>query len=308
MSPRRSASSGASSGSESESSYKHEKKDKKDKKNKDGKKDKKDKKDSGEEGRDKKKDKKDKKDESEGEHDGDKKDKKKDKKGKDDGDDGKDKKEKKDKKSKDDDRKEDKKDKKDKKSDQGDKEKDQYPSVHPSVPPISGGLAAEYYERGPAIPAEGSASSASPAAPPSGFRLALDTASPFPEPRQAGQAPAYDADGVSPIFIGSAILGNAVLPCKVGPHLSPPVSVAYGGGEHGHQGRYDLLPFLPETMEFVPTSHGAVPPGRRPIEGGYEDQGAKLYHAIGVVNGVRVPGKAGAHLYVPTFFIAYCSL
>ena len=36
--------------------------------------------------------------------------------------------------------------------------------------------------------------------------------------------------------------------------------------------------------------------GRRPVEGGYEEDGAKLYHAIAVVHGVRVPGKAGPHL------------
>ncbi|KAF8896366.1 hypothetical protein BD779DRAFT_1668169 [Infundibulicybe gibba] len=49
-------------------------------------------------------------------------------------------------------------------------------------------------------------------------------------------------------------------------------------------------------MEFVPTSHGVIPPGRRPIEGGYEETGAKLYHGVGTVNGVKVPGKTGEHL------------
>ena len=72
--------------------------------------------------------------------------------------------------------------------------------------------------------------------------------------------------------------------------------MAYGGREVEHNGRYDLLPFDPNTMEWVPTSHGQVPPGRRPVEGGYEEDGAKLYHAIAVVHGVRVPGKAGPHL------------
>jgi hypothetical protein len=51
-------------------------------------------------------------------------------------------------------------------------------------------------------------------------------------------------------------------------------------------------------MEWVHTSHGRVPSGRRPVEGGYEESGQKLYHGLAVVNGVRVPGKAGEHLYV----------
>jgi len=49
-------------------------------------------------------------------------------------------------------------------------------------------------------------------------------------------------------------------------------------------------------MEFVRTSGGLVPHGRRPIEGGYEEYGGKLYHAIAVIEGVRVPGKTGEHL------------
>ena len=49
-------------------------------------------------------------------------------------------------------------------------------------------------------------------------------------------------------------------------------------------------------MEFVRTSRGLIPQGRRPVEGGYEENGAKLYHAVAMVNGVRVPGKTGAHL------------
>jgi hypothetical protein len=49
-------------------------------------------------------------------------------------------------------------------------------------------------------------------------------------------------------------------------------------------------------MEFVPTAYGKIPPGRRPIEGGYEEFGLKLYHAVASINGVRVPGKTGEHL------------
>ena len=132
--------------------------------------------------------------------------------------------------------------------------------------------------------------------PPSGFRVPLTTTAPFPDPGQAGQPPFCDADGVSPIFIGSALLNGSVHPCKIGPHLQPFALVPYGGAEYSHHGRFDLLPFRPDQMEFVHTSHGVIPTGRRPIEGGYEEDGSKLYHAVAVVNGVRAPGKTGEHL------------
>ncbi|KAI0309916.1 hypothetical protein OF83DRAFT_1166752 [Amylostereum chailletii] len=136
--------------------------------------------------------------------------------------------------------------------------------------------------------------------PPSGYRVPLTTAAPFPTTAQTRDAPFRDADG-SPVFLGSAIFPNAVHPCKIAPRLQPPCRVPYGGTEHGHEGRYDLLPFVPETMEWVRTGGGRVPKGRRPVEGGYEDHGAKLYHAVAEIGGVRVPGKTGEHL-VGLFF------
>ncbi|KAG5650403.1 hypothetical protein H0H81_012369 [Sphagnurus paluster] len=137
-----------------------------------------------------------------------------------------------------------------------------------------------------------------PEAPPSGFRVPLTTDDPFPENFTTGQPPCYDADGASPIFIGSAIFENSVHPCKIGPHLQPFVSVPYGGGEQGHHGRYDLLPFQPHTMEWVATSNGQLPPGRRLVEGGYEENGGKLYHGLAEVDGLKIPGKTGEHLSV----------
>jgi len=134
-----------------------------------------------------------------------------------------------------------------------------------------------------------------PRPPPSGERLALNTAGPFPTDR-IGQPVSYDLDGHSPIFVGSALLGSSIHPCKIAPRLSPPCRVPYGGGEHEHHGRYDLLPFQPQLMEWVSTSYGQIPQGRRPIEGGYEDHGAKLYHALASVSGIMVPGKTGSHL------------
>lgn len=133
--------------------------------------------------------------------------------------------------------------------------------------------------------------------PTSGFRIPLRTDSDFAPPDHTGPPVAYDVDN-SPVFVGSALFDTSVHPCKIGPHLQPHALVAYGGAEIGHKGRYDLLPFVPEQMEWVYTSYGQIPYGRRPIEGGYEKNGGKLYHALADVNGLRVPGKTGEHLYV----------
>ena len=132
--------------------------------------------------------------------------------------------------------------------------------------------------------------------PPSGFRLPLTTDQPIPQPDSTGRPCAFDADGRSPIFFGSALLATSVHPCKIAPALTTPCRVAYGGKEFEHHGRYDLLPFNSSTMELVPTSHGRIPPGRRPIDGGYEENGEKLYHALARIDGILVPGKTGTHL------------
>ncbi|KAF8992833.1 hypothetical protein BDQ17DRAFT_1392762 [Cyathus striatus] len=125
------------------------------------------------------------------------------------------------------------------------------------------------------------------APPPSGYRIPLTSDSSFPEPLRSGEPPCRDLNG-APVYIGSALFESSVHPCKIGPHLSPPASVPYGGAEHAHRGRYDLLPFVPEQMEFVRTSGGQIPQGRQ--------NGSKLYHAVAEINGVRVPGKTGEHL------------
>jgi hypothetical protein len=141
--------------------------------------------------------------------------------------------------------------------------------------------------------------------PASGDRFALTTTGPFPT-QQAGPHPCIDADG-SPVFIGSALFysntgpstggrPDSVHPCKIAPHLTPACRVPYGGGEHEHHGRYDLLPFVPQLMEWVLASRGQIPKNRRPIEGGVENHGAKLYHAVAKVGNIWVPGKTGAHL------------
>ena len=80
--------------------------------------------------------------------------------------------------------------------------------------------------------------------------------------------------------------------------MDPMLWVSYGDKEHPHRGSGYLLPFDPNTMEWVPASEGRIPNGRRPVDGGYETSigGPKLYHALAVVGGIRTPGKTGAHL------------
>lgn len=168
--------------------------------------------------------------------------------------------------------------------------------------PTPPGSASEKQDRGfhiPGFPHHDEKPSVPPPAysrpPPSGFRVPLTTNAVFPS-AQAGAPVAYDADGTSPVYIGSALLERSVHPCKIAPRLTPPCRVPYGGAEFEHHGRFDLLPFDPATMEWVPTSQGRIPQGRRPVEGGYEEHGGKLYHALATVQNVRVPGKTGEHL------------
>jgi hypothetical protein len=169
------------------------------------------------------------------------------------------------------------------------------------------------------------------APPPSGYRIPLAPGQPFPQGAVGGPPPFRDLDG-SPVYIGSALFNgpDSVHPCKIVPQFDPPARVPYAGTEHGaylgdrvcekafmiagteHRGRYDLLPFVPEQMEWVRTSGGRIPPGRRPVEvwiwivscyrlftvtqGGYEDNGGHLFHAYVNIHGVDVPGKTGEHL------------
>lgn len=83
--------------------------------------------------------------------------------------------------------------------------------------------------------------------------------------------------------------------------MFPACRVPYAGSEHEHHGRYDLLPITP-AMEWVITREGQLPPGRRLVEGGYEENGEKLYHAAAIISGVEVPGKTGHHLVCSGFF------
>jgi hypothetical protein len=135
-----------------------------------------------------------------------------------------------------------------------------------------------------------------PPPPESGFRIPLASDTQFPPSPQAREPVCTHTDGVSPVFVGSAVFNESVHPCKIIPSLPHRCRVPYGGEEIGFRGRCELLPITPE-MEWVPTREGKIPQGRRPVQGGHESNGEKLYHALGVVDtGLSVPGKTGEHL------------
>ncbi|KAJ7165496.1 hypothetical protein C8R43DRAFT_986572 [Mycena crocata] len=140
--------------------------------------------------------------------------------------------------------------------------------------------------------------------PSSGFRIKLSTDSPLPrqELERAGRAPFSDLDH-SPVYVGSAIIMHndgqtpkSVQPGKISPHLHPACMIPFGGREIGHHGRYDVLIMEDGAMEWVRTSHGRIPDGHTPVEGGYEENHDKLYHAAARVDNIMVPGKTGHHL------------
>ncbi|KAF8589845.1 hypothetical protein K439DRAFT_273506 [Ramaria rubella] len=136
-----------------------------------------------------------------------------------------------------------------------------------------------------------------PEPPAAGYRIALSTDRPFPAIDTLPPSSLHDLGGPQQvIYVGSAIFPSSIHPCKIAPSIDPPVRVPYGGVEHEHRGRFDILPIDDQRMEWVPTAHGKIPPGRRPVEGGYEENGARLFHAIAFINDVWVPGKTGEHL------------
>ncbi|GAA5821793.1 hypothetical protein JCM10212_005331 [Sporobolomyces blumeae] len=138
-----------------------------------------------------------------------------------------------------------------------------------------------------------------PSNPPAGLRIPCSTSAPFPAQATTGQAPFKDLDG-SPTYVASALVGDgkSVHPCKVVGNGR--VMISFGGGEHLHQGRFDLLPITHE-MEWVRASYGQIPKGRRPVEGGFEESGEHLFHAVMEINGIMVPGKTGQHLHGANF-------
>ncbi|KAK4048921.1 hypothetical protein OIV83_004477 [Microbotryomycetes sp. JL201] len=87
-----------------------------------------------------------------------------------------------------------------------------------------------------------------------------------------GPPPFVDLDG-SPVYVVSALLegGKSVHPAK---YVRGQTMVSYAGREFSHE----------------------VPKGRQPVEGGFEEDGAHLFHAMTNIGEVSVPGKTGTHL------------
>jgi hypothetical protein len=130
-----------------------------------------------------------------------------------------------------------------------------------------------------------------------GHRIHFDTSMSSSEIQSQSLGPILttDADGQTPVYIASAHMGQrGVHPCKYVVTLG--VRVPYAGQELEHEGKFDLLPFDFNKMEWREASYGQLPPNRKPIYGGYEENGQPLYHAMAIVNGVSVPGKTGPHL------------
>ncbi|KAJ6549799.1 hypothetical protein B0H19DRAFT_952230, partial [Mycena capillaripes] len=122
---------------------------------------------------------------------------------------------------------------------------------------------------------------------------------------RAGPAPFTDLDG-SPVYGGSAIVTfrdprdggniNFVQPTKITPHPIPTCTYIEYGADSKHFGRYEVLVIDGRSMEWIQTSHGRIPEGRTPIEGGYVGSNRKLYHATARVEGILIPGIAGPGL------------
>jgi hypothetical protein len=103
------------------------------------------------------------------------------------------------------------------------------------------------------------------------------------------KAPFVDVDGTTPIYVGSAYIDGAVVPCKVVVQDRLRAFVPYYGEcviEDFTILRIDL-----SRMEWVLASNGEVPTGREPVEGGWEPSYGRFFHAYGDVGGVKVPGK-----------------
>ena len=130
------------------------------------------------------------------------------------------------------------------------------------------------------------------------IRVHIDRNQPLPNRIHYLHPPSFDADD-NPIYFGSATLGNVVQPCKVTLKIDELVCVVpYRLIERVHRGPFTILPFT-NAMHLVPTSQGHIPAGNRPVEGGVDDSGRRLYHAVAWVRGERVPGRTSEHLVRP---------
>jgi hypothetical protein len=127
------------------------------------------------------------------------------------------------------------------------------------------------------------------------IRVHIDYNQPLPDPSRYLHPPCFDADD-NPVYFGSATLGKTVQACKVTRKGDKLVcTVPHRLVERTHEGPVTILPFT-DAMELVPTSHGRIPAGYRPVVGGVDERGRVLYHAVAWVHGERVPGRTSEHI------------
>ncbi|KAG8721729.1 hypothetical protein FRC09_007446 [Ceratobasidium sp. 395] len=112
----------------------------------------------------------------------------------------------------------------------------------------------------------------------SGRRIPCSTNEDIPEAVFESQTE-FREQGGQPVYVASALMGDSVHPCKCVPTLDSPCQVPYGGGEHAHSGRYDILPITNE-MEWVPGQGGIIPYGRTPVDDAGEKKGTDEYASI----------------------------
>jgi hypothetical protein len=113
---------------------------------------------------------------------------------------------------------------------------------------------------------------------------------------------ATDLDGTTSLYFGSAILPGEILPGKVVQMRT--CQVLHNDAVVERNVGFSILPFSVE-MELVPTSRGVIPQGRRPVQGNYDVQGRKLYHAMLYAVGRQFPGMCAEHL-VSASLITWC--
>lgn len=166
-------------------------------------------------------------------------------------------------------------------------------SLHPSSGAQKRGRSAS-----PQPPAPPTPQALTPGGPAHALKLSSSQA--FPPSSVTGWPPCTDAGGQR-VFLGLAPIEGGLHPCKVVEGFVPPVRYSWGGGEFLWDQDYYIVPFDGARMEWAPASHGVTPAGKRLVEGGRESDGRPLYHAVATVDGVRVLGKAGEHLYGASF-------
>ena len=89
---------------------------------------------------------------------------------------------------------------------------------------------------------------------------------------------------------------GGLVPCKVLPALMPtPVRFSDDNVElrMDRNQLFYICPIDGAKMEWVQAAYGEPPPGRRLVQAGFDDNGRPWYHAVALINGVKVAGKVG---------------